>query len=777
MPDPLPTGWTSADGPGSQNRELTFQSFDDDGLPPDLPVPLEAPLEAWSVLVPLGVVLIAPWVLAHFIRRRATNASAGQKVNWMVWMNWINLGAWLYWISVVHPADVAELLGGLASSSYLVAVAAGVALWSLPPLIAVAACLVAMAPLLSSSPGSFLPLLKRHVVSQAAFLVPLGIFLVGSQVSSEEAGVESATVSMVAAYVAYRALAWYAWTLSYAEVHPIESGELFERVRMLARTAGVTVSRLGMLRTRVPQEANAFAMPGGQIVLTESLVNGLTPREVDAVIAHELGHHKAGHLKVNWSKILFWVYILGAGSFFCWLKARFNLPLWLMTLPILPLLFTVLQGLLSQKREFTADARAVEITGDPEGTIAALARLAQLSRVPTGDRGIVGSIMSHPSMEGRVLALARKNNVPDARALEILRNPDSAYAGAPPPAATQPLPAELPHSRAMVFTLRAKAALFEQLGWIRLLTPLAGAFLIAAGIAQFSDYPAVDGWTTLLLLAVAPILALQLAFEYFIGRRFERRMRRGIARNIPPPPGATFVGLHPGSGLRYTEGFSEWDFGFLTLEGDWLCYRGEKARFAISRREIRNIAVVCGRPAWFRQRRVEITHAAGVFTIARNSTFATLADVSRTARILRKWAAGAGGWTSGSWTSGGWPSGPAPEPAPALPSLAGMNSKRSTQVWIGLKTIVKVWLAAPVMMMAGWLSPVMLAMATLSAPLAVVLRLLPGIIWPIRQPREPVSQPPESVRQAPEKDSASAPGPLPQTASFNGGAGADHPPV
>ena len=535
VPDPLPTGWTSADGPGSQNRELTFQSFDDDGLPPDLPVPLEAPLEAWSVLVPLGVVLIAPWVLAHFIRRRATHASAGQKVNWMVWMNWINLGAWLYWISVVHPADVAELLGGLASSSYLVAVAAGVAVWSLPPLIAVAACLVAMAPLLSSSLGSFLPLLKRHVVSQAAFLVPLGIFLVGSQVSSEEAGVESATVSMVAAYVAYRTLAWYAWTLSYAEVHPIESGELFERVRMLARTAGVTVSRLGLLRTRVPQEANAFAMPGGQIVLTESLVNGLTPREVDAVIAHELGHHKAGHLKVNWSKILFWVYLLGAGSFFGWLNARFHLPLWLMTLPILPLLFTVLQGLLSQRREFTADARAVEITGDPEGTIAALARLAQLSRVPTGDRGIVGSIMSHPSMEGRVLALARKNNVPDGRALEILRNPDSAYAGAPPPAATQPLPAEPPHTRAMVFTLRAKAALFEQLGWIRLLTPLAGAFLIAAGIAQFSDYPAVDGWRTLLLLAVAPILALQLAFEYFMGRRFERRMRRGIARKHSAP--------------------------------------------------------------------------------------------------------------------------------------------------------------------------------------------------------------------------------------------------
>jgi hypothetical protein len=42
----------------------------------------------------------------------------------------------------------------------------------------------------------------------------------------------------------------------------------------------------------------------------------------------------------------------------------------------------------------------------------ALARLSQLSRIPVQDGGIMGSIMSHPSMEKRVLALARAHNIP-----------------------------------------------------------------------------------------------------------------------------------------------------------------------------------------------------------------------------------------------------------------------------------------------------------------------------------------------------------------------------
>src|SRR5262249_40912175 len=227
------------------------------------------------------------------------------------------------------------------------------------------------------------------------------------------------------------------------------------------------------------EEANAFASSGGVVTLTQSLVRGLTPREVDAVIAHELGHHKSGHLKFNIGSLLFWAYILGAGPLLGWLMSHYNIPTWITALPIAPILIVALQGYFSQKREFEADARAVELTGDPEGKIAALARLSQLSRVPVYGGGIMGSILSHPSMEKRVLALARAHSVPDERALAILHDPNQAYSDevAMPSANGAPLQPE-PVELASIFSLRAKIVLIEQLRWWHLLGPLAGAALM-----------------------------------------------------------------------------------------------------------------------------------------------------------------------------------------------------------------------------------------------------------------------------------------------------------
>jgi hypothetical protein len=277
-------------------------------------------------------------------------------------------------------------------------------------------------------------------------------------------------ISLVAAYVVYRGFAWVNWNLTYGEAVPLDSGTLFERAAALARKARVPLARLSLLKTRVPEEANAFATSGDAVVLTTSLVNGLTEREVDAVIAHELGHHKSGHLRVNYATILFWVYVLLAGPLYGWLLARYEIPSWVVTLPIVPVVFTLAQGLLSQRHEYTADARAVEITGDPEGKIAALGRLAQLSRVPVQSGGIMDSIMSHPSMQRRVLALARRHGMVDGRALDILRNPDLAYSD-PPPTCRAEAPAQVPSVEA-VFTVRGRVLFCEQLRWIKLLTTL-----------------------------------------------------------------------------------------------------------------------------------------------------------------------------------------------------------------------------------------------------------------------------------------------------------------
>jgi Zn-dependent protease with chaperone function len=465
----VPAGW-KGEARGRRSSYLSFTSSSPANLPSDIVIPLQRPP---NLIFPILLVLSVPVLLAYIVRRRRGDAPAEQKMNWIVWMSWINLGIWLYWISVVNPTELVDFLLLLAPLGNLVRMALGVLLYSAPPLLSMGACLVAMAPLLSSSKESFRMLLNRQLVAQAAVQIPLAIVLVGTGASMGGTGSGwYATFSLVAAYVVYRGFAWLSWSMNYSEVTPLESGELFERASALAQKAGVKIARLGLLRTRVPEQANAFAMSGDKIVLTESLVRGLTPREVNAVIAHELGHHKAGHLRVNSSNTLFWVLFLAAGPILGWLVSHYHVPAWMLAVPILPLAFVVMQGWFSRRRELTADARAAEITGDPEGKIAALGRLAQLSRIPVEGRGIMGSILSHPSMENRVLALARRHNIPDARALAILRNPDEAYDSiANLAVAIDPTIDREPGEKEPVFSLKERMFYAEQLRWPRCWAP------------------------------------------------------------------------------------------------------------------------------------------------------------------------------------------------------------------------------------------------------------------------------------------------------------------
>ncbi len=744
-----PAGW-KAEGRGRRSSYLSFSSASPANLPSDVAIPLNRPP---NLILPILAILSVPALLAYVVRRRAADASAARKMNWIVWMNWINLGIWLYWISVVNPTELVDFLVLLAPLGSMVTLVFGVLLYSAPPLFSMGACLFAMAPLLSSSKESFRLLLNRQLVAQASVQIPLGIFLVGTGALMGGTGAGwSATFSLVAAYVVYRGLALLHWSMNYSEVTPLESGDLFERASALAQKAGVKIARLGMLRTRVPEQANAFAMSGDKIVLTESLVRGLTPREVNAVIAHELGHHKAGHLRWNSSGAMFWIFLLAAGPVLGWLVSRYHVPTWFLAVPVLPLAFIVMQGLLSQRRELSADARAAEITGDPEGKIAALGRLAQLSRIPVEGRGIMHSIMSHPSMENRVLALARRHNIPDARALAILRNPDEAYSDsiANLASAIDPVIDREPGAKEPVFSLREKMFYAEQVRWLVLLAPMLGGFPM--GIAADKLFPSLSlalygrqAMLLILLTGTLLLLGLAVAGSVLLGRLFIGRLRRKIAERLTPQPQAVFAGIHPGRGVRITEGFHDWDFGFVTLEGDWMVYRGEKATFAISRRDVIATSVV-KEPirCWLREHRVEIVFRGGVFTLNTDFAHPTKAAAVRTEKWLTSWVSAGAGER---------PATDAPAPAPQLPKLPGITIGRVAMLWFVAKTILKILLAAPLMYFMG-LGPTIFGILLVSfgAPLAVFLRFLPMVLWPIRQIVDPADdpQPAPDVSMAPQ---------------------------
>lgn len=728
-----PRGWLADRQEEWRGRRIWFISRNEGELPPEVTLRAIRPTPATRVLIPLFVVIFVPGLMAYVLRVRAGAARADQKVNWLVWMNWILLGSWLYWISALNVTDLVSLAvrvgvaqTGAAAAAFVMAL--GIIVFAVPPLLAIAACMTAMAPLLSASREHFQRVLVRQVVAEASIIVPLAIFLVGLGLGEEDLRLTPVdpVLSLGVAYLVYRALAWVTWNQTYVRTEPVESGDLFERARALAAKAGVKLARLSLRRTKIPEEANAFATSGDAIVLTESLVRGLTPREVDAVLAHELGHHKEGHLAFGVGQAVFFGCLVFGWPALSWLVRTTGAPLWVETLPVVPLAIVLGQGWFSQRREYAADARAVELTGDAEGKIAALARLAQLSRIPARDGGMMGSILSHPSMEARVLKLGRRFGVGDTRALAILRNPDEAYGGEPVAGrATLEEPvAEL------AFTDHARTSYGEQLRWMSLLVGLGS---LAAGV--FLAPPPQNALQFIAGVVIGTVAAVWLTVrgEILLGTRFVSRIRDDLAKRRLPDDGAWFVGIHPGTGVRYTEGFADWDFGFLSLEEDWLRYRGEKTQFSIPRQVLGEVRPVEGRMDWLVEHRVEVRYRGGAFTF--NSDFAnpSRVEAEREAAWLRRWV---------SEQETPIPVGIAPEGPPLLPDLPGMEIGRGTMLWaLGAGTLR---MLVGGMAVAGLVygESLWAAVVPLSAAAAGFAKGLPGVLWPVRRPE--IKEPEES---------------------------------
>jgi hypothetical protein len=302
-------------------------------------------------------------------------------------------------------------------------------------------------------------------------------------------------------------------------------------------------------------------------------------------------------------------------------------------------------------------------------------------------------------------------------------------------------PAREPDAKDPVFTLRERAGILEQLRWLHLLGPLLGAFLLGIALDKLASISFLfyrrHILLAVLLLGTLLLLWLELMVQVLLGRLFFNRMRRKLAARLAPEPHAVFAGIHPGNGVRFTEGFPEWDFGFVSLEDDWLVYRGEKARFAIPRQDVIATSIVKGPIRWLREHRVEVVFRGGIFTLNRDFAHPTRAAAARTEQWITSWvSAGVAGLAAT----------PAPEPPPLLPQLPGLRSGRLAPLWFVAKTTLKIWLVSPLLYLTGSGTIALgIVMVSFAAPLAVFLRALPDVLWPIRRivdsETDPVQQP------------------------------------
>lgn len=206
---------------------------------------------------------------------------------------------------------------------------------------------------------------------------------------------------------------------------PLAEGELKDRLLALANRTGFKAAAIEVMDgSKRSGHSNAFFTGFGRfrrIVLFDTLINQLEPEELEAVLAHEVGHYRKGHIP---RMLLVSAGMLLAGfAAIAWLmqSAWFNPAFGLPAGEPVPafLLFAMLGGLvtfwvsplgniLSRKHEYEADAFAREAMGGAGPLVAALRKLARknLSNL-TPHPLFSGFYHSHPTLVEREAALTR----------------------------------------------------------------------------------------------------------------------------------------------------------------------------------------------------------------------------------------------------------------------------------------------------------------------------------------------------------------------------------
>jgi heat shock protein HtpX len=204
---------------------------------------------------------------------------------------------------------------------------------------------------------------------------------------------------------------------------------LVETVRRQAEAAGIGLPEVGVFDS---PEMNAFATGARRnnalVAVSTGLLNGMSQKEAEAVLAHEISHVANGDMVtltliqgvVN-TFVIFLSRIIGHTVDRVVFKTqRGHGPAFMITVIIAQLVLGILASMIvmwfSRQREFRADAGGAHLAGR-DSMIGALERLRQQHPQPLPDQmaafGISGTLghglkrlfMTHPPLEERIAAL------------------------------------------------------------------------------------------------------------------------------------------------------------------------------------------------------------------------------------------------------------------------------------------------------------------------------------------------------------------------------------
>lgn len=207
---------------------------------------------------------------------------------------------------------------------------------------------------------------------------------------------------------------------------PLEDGELKDRLLKLSDKTGFKANTIEVIDgSKRSGHSNAYFTGFGRfrrIVLYDTLINQMSIEEIEAVLAHEVGHYKMGHIpkRLIMSFVMglagfgLMAYLLQSEWFYLGLGLNSSLvsslsPLIIglsLTLGFFTYWLTPLSNLFSRKHEFEADNFAKKAVGSHKPLVSALRKLyvENLSH-PLPHPLLAGFHYSHPTLLEREKAM------------------------------------------------------------------------------------------------------------------------------------------------------------------------------------------------------------------------------------------------------------------------------------------------------------------------------------------------------------------------------------
>jgi STE24 endopeptidase len=206
------------------------------------------------------------------------------------------------------------------------------------------------------------------------------------------------------------------------KMRPLADTATVERIQGLVARAGAPVRDVCSLDfSRRTAEANAAVIGMGRsrrVVIADTLLSEFTPPEVDAVVAHELGHHVEHHVQqlLLGNAVLVWLGLFVASRLEPLAAPTLSLPSlayvpgYPVLLFVVELFFLVMSPLLnwwSRRLETAADVFSLQLTRDPAAFAGAMQRIGCQNLVELcPPRWSEALLATHPAL-GRRIALAQ----------------------------------------------------------------------------------------------------------------------------------------------------------------------------------------------------------------------------------------------------------------------------------------------------------------------------------------------------------------------------------